>query len=253
MDKTSGEVGVGSSEYGAGARARPLQSPSGQRRSALDVGCGRSRLGSRLLLSRIRRHRRAMSDGFKSGTYERPTDLEGVHRDLVRSVARTSGFRPPSSTLLFSDASLPAGRHARAASSCASNPVISSSVQLMSRAHVNYYNFRGMYPRDRGQRRGRARHVRWLLGRRGAARGAHAGQPDCASRWEARPKSHYLVHQTVEDNTGVASSMTTGPIKSRPGTCSRIVLFRARARLSARRAPRPLLDVRLDRSTRAWR
>ena len=81
-------------------------------------------------------------------------------------------------------------------------PELSRSVQLMSRAHVNYYTFRGQYPRldanggverDRFNGSWAGLEERLVLTPGGKVRLTLGGEL----------QSHYLVHQTAEDNNSM--------------------------------------------------
>ena len=90
VDKTSGEVGVGVSQYGAGG-PRPGQSASWRRCPAVDVGRRRERHGPRLLFPRVRRHVQARRRRVQIGNVERAPQVEGIHRHLVPSVTQQVG------------------------------------------------------------------------------------------------------------------------------------------------------------------
>ena len=204
--KTSGEVGVGTSDYGVGR---------GRARYNLKLGPHGS------LWMSIAGAKGAGRD-FYFPEFEGTPGTAGNARGLDGFEAGTLNGRVTSKSLtamwfLHSrDKSVPTAEYdtafgdsrfhqtdTRGLFEVRFEPEVSRSVQLLSRAHVNYYAFRGQYPRpagsgglerDRfdGSWAGLEERIVWTPG--GKVRLTLGGEL----------QSHYLVHQTVEDESGTS-------------------------------------------------
>jgi outer membrane receptor for ferrienterochelin and colicin len=201
--KSSGEVGVGTSDYGVG-RARARYNVKGQDASFWMSIAGAQSSGRDFYFPEFDNgttdgNARGL-DGFKSGTvngratYKSLTALWFFH-------SRDKSLPTAEFDTLFGDSRL----HqvdTRGLVEVRFEPELSRTVQLMSRAHVNYYSFRGTYPRDPtnggverdtfdGSWAGIEERLVFTPG--GRIRLTLGGEF----------QSHYLVHQTVEDDSGV--------------------------------------------------
>jgi len=197
VEKTSGEVGIGVSEYGAGrARARYNQRFSDHASLWMSVaaakGAGRDfYFPESSDVPGLAGNARDI-DGFKAATlngrvtYKTLTAMWFVH-------SRNKWVPTSEYDTLFGDSRFQQ-IDTRALLEVRFEPRVSSTVQLMSRAHLNYYNFRGFYPLSDGLEKDTfngswlgveqrvmltpAPHVRLTLG--------------------GEAQLHYLVHETVE-------------------------------------------------------
>jgi outer membrane receptor for ferrienterochelin and colicin len=202
--KSSGEVGVGTSDYGVGrgrARYNLKLGPSASLWMSIAGARGAGRdfyfpefAGAPTLAG----HARGL-DGFQSGTlngrvtYKSLTAMWFLHsRD--KSIP-TAEYETQFGDSRFRQADT------RGLLEVRFEPELARHVQLMSRAHVNYYTFRGHYPRPSGS--GGLERDRFD--------GSWAGieerlvlTPGAGVRLTlgGELQSHYLVHQTVTDESG---------------------------------------------------
>jgi outer membrane receptor for ferrienterochelin and colicin len=202
--KSSGEVGVGTSEYGVGrARARynlKLGSDASLWTSiAAAKGGGRDFYFREFADAPTTAGNARGLDGFESGTlngrvtYKALTAMWFLH-------ARDKSVPTAEYETQFGDSRL-RQVDTRGLMEVRFEPELARSVQLMSRAHVNFYTFRGHYPRpaaDAGVERDRfdgswaGIEERLVLTPGGKVRLTLGGEL----------QSHYLVHQTVTDDDG---------------------------------------------------
>jgi len=199
VDKTSGEVGVGVSEYGAGSARGRLNLRLGSD-AALWMSVAAARGSGRDFYFPEFGDTARNVDGFKSGTYNgRLTWKAFTATWLVQSRNKwvpTAEFQD----VLFNDARFQQV-DTRGLLEVRFEPVISSSLRLMSRAHLNYYNFRGFYPRSEanGGVEADTFNGSWL-GIEQRAELTPASGLRLTVGGEAQV--HFLVHQTVDDNSG---------------------------------------------------
>ena len=202
--KSSGEVGVGTSDYGVGrgrARYNLKLGPSAALWTSIAAAKGAGRdfyFPEYADVPTLAGNARGL-DGFESGTingritYKSLTAMWFLH-------SRDKSIPTAEYDTLFGDSRF----HqvdTRGLFEVRFEPELSRSVQLMSRAHVNYYAFRGYYPRpdengglekDRFDGSWAGIEERLVLTPGGKVRLTLGGEL----------QSHYLVHQTVSDNGG---------------------------------------------------
>jgi outer membrane receptor for ferrienterochelin and colicin len=204
--KSSGEVGVGTSDYGVGRGRARYNLKLGQDASlwmsiAGAKGAGRDFYFREFAgVPTLAGHARGL-DGFESGTlngratYKSLTAMWFLH-------SRNKSIPTAEYDTAFGDARFQQV-DTRGLLEVRFEPELSRSVQLMSRAHVNFYIFRGQYPRpisSRGVERDRfdgswaGIEERIVLTPGGKVRLTLGGEL----------QSHYLVHQTVADETGTS-------------------------------------------------
>jgi len=202
--KSSAEVGVGTSDYGVGRGRARYNLKLGPEASlwmsiAAAKGAGRDFFFPDFAAAPTAGNARSL-DGFEAGTlngratYKSLTAMWFLHsRDKSIPTAEydtefgDSRFRQVDTRGLLE---------------LRFEPELSRSVQLMSRAHVNYYTFRGFYPRSNGS--GGLERDRFD--------GSWAGleerlvfTPGAKVRLTlgGELQSHYLVHQTAGDERGM--------------------------------------------------
>ncbi len=197
--KSSAEVGVGVSDYGAGRGRGRINLRLGDDAALwMSVAAARGR-GRDFYFPEIDDTARDV-DGFKSATYNGRLTWKAF---TATWLAQSRNKWVPTAQydgVLFNDARFQQ-IDTRDLLEVRFEPQISSTVRLMSRAHLNYYNFRGQYPRspaDGGLEKD-------------TFNGSWIG---IEQRVEMTPLSslkltlggeaqvHYLVHQTVDDDTG---------------------------------------------------
>jgi outer membrane receptor for ferrienterochelin and colicin len=155
-DKTSGEVGVGVSEYGAArGRARANVKLGDDMRLWTSVaaakGTGRDFYFPEYADVPVLAGNARNLDGFKSAT----ANGRFTYKSFTTSwfVNSRNKFSPTGEYgTVFGDPNFQQV-DTRAFVETRFEPKVSDSVELMSRAHVNLYNFRGIYPLDNGLER----------------------------------------------------------------------------------------------------
>ena len=204
--KTSAEVGVGTSDYGVGRGRARYNLKLGQDASlwtsiAAAKGTGRDFYFPEFEGTPGTGGTARGLDGFEAGTlngrvtYKSLTAMWFLHsRDKsVPTAEYDTAFGDPR----FHQTDT------RGLAEVRFEPELSRYVQLMSRAHVNYYTFRGQYPRpvgsgglelDRFYGSWAGLEERLVLTPGGKVRLTLGGEL----------QSHYLVHQTVEDESGTS-------------------------------------------------
>jgi outer membrane receptor for ferrienterochelin and colicin len=204
--KTSGEVGVGTSDYGVGRGRARYNLKLGPHASLWTSIAGAKAAGRDFYFPEFADtpgtagHARGL-DGFEAGTlngratYKSLTAMWFLH-------ARDKSVPTAEYDTAFGDSRFHQ-TDTRGLVEVRFEPEISRSVQLMSRAHVNYYGFRGQYPRPAGSgglERDRfdgswaGLEERLVLMPGGNVRLTLGGEL----------QSHYLVHQTVVDESGTS-------------------------------------------------
>jgi outer membrane receptor for ferrienterochelin and colicin len=204
--KTSGEVGIGTSDYGVG-RGRARYNVKLGRDASFWMSIAAAKAAGRDFYfpefegtPRTGGTARGL-DGFEAGTlngrvtYKALTAMWFLH-------ARDKSVPTAEYDTIFGDARLQQ-MDTRGLLEVRFEPELSRAVQLMSRAHVNYYGFRGQYPRpvgggglerDRFDGSWAGLEERLVLTPGGQVRLTIGGEL----------QSHYLVHQTVEDERGTS-------------------------------------------------
>jgi outer membrane cobalamin receptor len=194
VDKTSAEIGVGTSDYGAG-RARGRINLRLSDDAALWMSVAAARGAGRDLYFREYADTARDVDGFKSGTVNgRLTWKSFTATWLLES--RNKWVPAASFGTLFNDSRYQQV-DTRGLIELRFEPEVSSSVRLMSRVHLNYYNFRGQYPRDPADD-GLERDTfdgSWVGVEQRAVVTPTAGFRISVG---GEAQMHYLVHQTVE-------------------------------------------------------
>jgi outer membrane receptor for ferrienterochelin and colicin len=203
---TSGEAGVGTSDYGVGRGRARYNLKLGPHGSLWTSIAGAKAAGRDFYFPEFAGtpgtagHARGL-DGFEAGTlngrvtYKSLTAMWFLH-------ARDKSVPTAEYDTAFGDSRFHQ-TDTRGLVEVRFEPELSRFVQLMSRAHVNYYAFRGQYPRpvgsgglerDRFDGSWAGLEERVVLMPGGNVRLTLGGEL----------QSHYLVHQTVEDERGTS-------------------------------------------------
>jgi outer membrane receptor protein involved in Fe transport len=197
--KSSAEIGMGVSEYGAGSGRGRVNVRLGND-AALWMSVAAARGSGRDFYFPEFGDTARNVDGFKSGTVNgRVTWKSFTATWLAQSRNKwvpTAEFEG----VLFNDPRFQQV-DTRGLLELRFEPEISSSLKLMSRAHVNYYNFRGFYPRDPadGGVEKDTFNGSWLGIEQ---RAVYSPVSMLRLTLGGETQVHYRVHQTVDDNTG---------------------------------------------------
>jgi len=194
VDKTSGEVGVGVSQYGAGGGRGRFNLRLGDD-AALWMSVAAARGAGRDFYFPEFGDTARDVDGFKSGTLNGRLKWKSFTATwLLQSHNKwipTAEFET-----LFNDARFQQV-DTRGLVEVRFEPEVSRSVRLMSRAHWNYYNFRAQYPRDLVPDEGLEKDTfdgSWLGLEQ---RVVYSPDPGVRLTAGGELQVHYLVHQTV--------------------------------------------------------
>jgi outer membrane receptor protein involved in Fe transport len=198
-NKSSAEVGVGVSDYGAGSGRGRVNLRLGDD-AALWMSVAAARGAGRDFYFPEFGDTARNVDGFKSGTLNGRLTWKSF---TATWLAQSRNKWVPTAEyegVLFNDPRFQQV-DSRGLVELRYEPEVSSTLRLMSRVHVNYYNFRGFYPRspaDGGLEKDTFNgswvgiEQRVVLAPVSILRLTLGGEL----------QDHFLVHQTVDDNTG---------------------------------------------------